>query len=131
MCIRDRYRGDYYIALTQFLDTVATRGEKIDGVEVDHPYSYYIGENSVDPEIDWTVRVADLEATVKERGLKFNMIINSEGGLKSSAHFYGETIEYIKLYLKNGGNPDTVTVESWYPYPDSTVPESTLSLIHI
>lgn len=118
------FRGDYYIALTDFLDTVDARGEKIDGVEVDNPYEYYTGKGSADDEIDWAARLADLENVVKSRGLKFNIIINSEGGNTSPLLFYFYTMEYIKMYLGNGGAPDTITVESWYTYPDKTLPES-------
>ena len=123
--------GDYDKVVRIVLDKLKAAGIALDGVTVDNPYEYLIGEfRSVkieDPKtVDWLGRVRSYEDFVRERGLKFNLIVNSQrGGSTSDELFFRETLQMTDAYLAAGGKPDRWFVQSWYPFPKQMVPEST------
>jgi hypothetical protein len=100
------------------------------GVTVDNPYEYLVGSHmSVklkDPTtVNWIARVRSYEDFARGRGLKFNLIANSEaGGKESDELFYTNTLKMIDAYLKAGGRPHRWFIQSWYEHPVEVVPES-------
>jgi hypothetical protein len=77
----------------------------LDGLTVDNPYEYLIGEfrsvKIADPKtVDWLGRVRSYEDFARERGLKFNLIVNSQrGGNTSDELFFRETLQMTDAYL--------------------------------
>jgi len=122
--------GDYDQVVRIVLDKLKAAEIRLDGVTVDNPYDYLIGEHrSVkipDPKtVDWLGRVRSYEDFARERGLTFNLIANSErGGHESDERFYRETLQMVDTYVKAGGKPTRWFVQSWYPHPKQMVPES-------
>lgn len=106
--------GDYHEAFGVLVDAFEARGVPLEGVMVDHPYDYPGQE-----------RLLELRDVAHDRGVGFNMIVNSERGGESSDHdFANLTLWYLARLQSLGLDPDRYTVESWYPYPKRNVPES-------
>jgi creatinine amidohydrolase len=110
--------------------TIGAAGIPLAGITVDNPYEYLIGEHSSvslkDPKsVDWLKRVRSYEDFARERGLEFNLIVNSErGGNESDELFYRETLQMVDTYRKAGGRPARWLVQSWYPHPKQIEPET-------
>ena len=123
--------GDYHQVVTAVLRHAEKAGLKFDGVTVDNPYEYAVGEHASvklkDPrKVDWMGRIRAYEDFARSRGLEFNLIVNSErGGKTSDKAFCERTLKMIDAYVKAGGRPTRYVVQSWYPYPKAVVPEST------
>jgi hypothetical protein len=121
--------GDYDEVVTTALEILDEANVPLAGVTVDNPYEYLIGEHfSVtlrDPaEVNWLRRVRAYEDFARERGLEFNLIINSEaGGKQSDRAFHERTLKMLEAYLAAGGRPTRYIVESWYEHPKAIVPE--------
>ena len=113
-------RGDYYTALSTALDCLEKRDIKVTGVQIDNPHEY----SGHKGDISYSEVIRDVEDTVHNLGLKFNMIVNSEGGMKSPQHFARSSLLYLEEYLNGGAKPDVLTLESWYSYPDKAGPET-------
>ncbi|MBE7501708.1 MAG: penicillin acylase family protein [Verrucomicrobiales bacterium] len=122
--------GDYDEVLRVVLPKLAAAGLTLEGVTVDNPYDYLVGEhrsvNLSDPRaVDWLRRVRDYEDFARAQGLAFNLIVNSErGGHESDERFFRETLEMVDVYRRAGGQPTRWFVQSWYPHPRQIVPES-------
>lgn len=102
----------------------------LEGVTIDNPYDYLIGEHfSVSlPDaraVDWLGRVRAYEDRCRGEGLTVNLIVNSErGGQESDERFCRETLEMVDVYLQAGGRPTRWMVQSWYPHPKRMAPET-------
>ncbi len=122
--------GDYDQVVRIVLAKLKNAGIPLDGVTVDNPYGYLIGNHrSVklsDPKsVNWLGRVRSYEDFVRENGLTFNLIVNSErGGQESDERFFRETLRMVDLYRQAGGQPTRWFVQSWYAHPKQMVPES-------
>jgi hypothetical protein len=122
--------GDYHAVVRVVLRKLAAAGIPLEGVTVDNPYDYLIGEHfSVklpDPKaINWLARVRDYEDFARGQDLSFNLIVNSQrGGHESDERFFRETIAMTDLYRQAGGQPTRWFVQSWYPFPKQMVPET-------
>jgi len=122
--------GDYDKIVKTVLAKVKTAKHKLDGVTVDNPYEYAIGEHfSVklkDPKkVDWIQRIRDYEEFAKSRKLEFNFIANSEAGGKTSGVAFAErTLRMVDAYVKAGGKPTRYIIQSWYPHPVKVLPET-------
>jgi len=124
--------GDYFPVLEDTIRMCREAGVPLRGVTIDNPYDYAIGEVRspylADPkQIDWMARLLDIERYVREQGLEYNFIFNSQrGGQTSAARFNKETLAFIDLYRAKGGRPDRYIIQSWYPHPtrDEVVPET-------
>jgi hypothetical protein len=127
-------QGDYFPAVKMAVEKAKAAGIPFDGVTIDNPYSYALGERKsnqpdVTKGVDWFWRVLDLEQYARSEGLEVTFIYNSEragdkkGG--SGELFAKETLEYIDLHMAKGGAPDRYMMQSWYHYPTKWVPEET------
>ena len=122
--------GDYDQVVRTVLQKLNAAGIPLDGVTVDNPYDYLVGEhrsvNMADPKsVDWLGRVRAYEDFARQQGLTFNLIVNSErGGQQSDDLFCRETLQMVDAYLKSGGRPTRWFVQSWYPYPKQMTPET-------
>jgi len=122
--------GDYDEVVNIVLRKVNAAGLNFAGITVDNPYEYLIGEHKSstlkDPSnINWLKRVRMYEKFCDVRRLPFNLIINSEtGGGTSDKEFYKRTLKMLETYINSGGNPSRYIVQSWYPFPEKTVPEN-------
>lgn len=122
---------DYFDALEAIVRKCKAAGSPLRGITVDNPYDYALGEAptpwSEDPKkIDWTARILDMEKYVREHGLEYNFIFNSQrGGGESAERFCKESLEFIEYYHAKGGRADRYIMQSWYTHPDRTmiVPE--------
>ncbi|MBI4243651.1 MAG: hypothetical protein HY606_06135 [Planctomycetes bacterium] len=120
--------GDYFTVINKVINETTKAGIPLAGITVDNPYDYAVGEHEsigLDPKsIDWIGRIKDLEAIAKNNGLKFSVIFNSEkGGFQFDALFYEDTLKFIEVYEKSGGDPDIYMIQSWYKHPSDVVPE--------
>jgi hypothetical protein len=123
--------GDLHHILPQLISEAKRERAPLDGITIDCPHDYakltkvkerHDRESNNRPLIG---RVREVEQLVQEQGLQFNLIVNSEaGGRKSDEEFYNDTLEYVDQYLKLGGHPNRLIIESWYDYPKQLVPES-------
>jgi hypothetical protein len=124
--------GDYAKVLPAVLRVLDDRGIDLRAVTVDNPYDYAIGEAVSNQAwtvrgVDWCQRILALETTCRERGLRFQLIVNSgragdrRGG--SNERYREETLRYLDLYYEIGGRPDGITIQSWYSYPGEWLPE--------
>ena len=122
--------GDYDTVVRVVLNKLEAADIQLAGVTVDNPYEYLVGSHmSVklkDPTtVNWINRVRSYEDFARSRGLKFNLIANSEaGGKESDELFYTNTLKMIDAYVKAGGRPDRWFIQSWYEHPVRVVPES-------
>jgi len=122
--------GDYDDAHRMVYDALRKARLPLEGVTIDNPYDYLIGEHfsvNLKPasQVDWMKRVRAYEDRCRSEGLKVNLIVNSErGGMRSDALFADETLKMVDAHIKAGGRPDRWIVQSWYPYPKRIVPET-------
>jgi penicillin amidase len=122
--------GEYDDAHRLVLDKLRTAALPLEGVTIDNPYDYLVGEHlsvNLKPAttVDWIRRVRDYEDRSRSEGLTVNLIVNSErGGQQSDALFAAETLKMVDAYREAGGRPDRWIVQSWYPYPKAVVPET-------
>ncbi len=122
--------GDYDQVVRIVLEKLRVAEIPLDGVTVDNPYDYLVGEhfsvNLEDPKsVDWLARVRSYEDFVREQGLTFNLIVNSQrGGQESDERFFGETLRMVDTYRRAGGRPTRWFVQSWYPHPKQMLPET-------
>jgi len=122
--------GDYDEVIQTVLRVAGKRNIHIAGVTVDNPYEYLVGEhvsvkNPVPWKIDWMGRVRAYEDFIRQQGLDFNLIINSEkGGKASDREFYERTLKMLDATLRAGGKPTRYIVQSWYRHPTVIVPET-------
>lgn len=122
--------GDYDQVVRVVLKKLQAADIPLDGVTVDNPYEYLVGErksvNLADPRsVNWLQRVRDYEDFARGQGLTFNLIVNSEqGGHESDELFFHNTLKMVEAYQGAGGRPTRWFVQSWYPYPKQMLPES-------
>ncbi|VAX40819.1 hypothetical protein MNBD_PLANCTO03-2064, partial [hydrothermal vent metagenome] len=123
--------GDYFDAFVMAVAKTQTAGAPLVSVTIDNPYDYAIGEHNSNQDrliagIDWMGRILDLEAESTRQSLAVNVVFNSErGGQTSGALFAADSLAFIDLYLARGGTPEGAIMQSWYPYPDTILPETT------
>ena len=121
--------GDYDEAHRLALRKLNAAGFTLEGVTIDNPYDYLVGEhmsvNLKPPKsVNWLARVRAYEDAARADGLSVNLIVNSErGGQHSDGLFYRETLQMVDVYQRAGGRPTRWFVQSWYPYPKTIVPE--------
>ncbi len=122
--------GDYDQVVRIVLEKLRAAHIRLDGVTVDNPYEYLVGEHFsvklADPKsVDWLARVRSYEDFAREQGLTFNLIVNSErGGQESDERFFRDTVAMVDTYLRAGGRPTRWFVQSWYPHPKQMLPET-------
>ena len=122
--------GDYDQVVRIVLDKLRGADIPLDGVTVDNPYEYLVGEhfsvNLADPKsVDWLARVRSYEDFAREQGLTFNLIVNSQrGGHESDERFFRETLRMVDTYRGAGGRPTRWFVQSWYTHPTQMLPET-------
>jgi hypothetical protein len=110
--------GDLPQVLDTFLSVLAQAHERIDFFHADAPYDY----DQALPN-GWQ-KVVALEQVVRDHGLRFGLIYNSEaGGTAGDEPFYDQTLAALRAYQAAGGNPDDLIMQSWYQYPSAMVPE--------
>ena len=127
--------GDYYPVVKALLERTQAEGLKPAGLRADNPYDFLLGRKDLtgtpwpepikDPAtVNWLDRLLELEALVREAGVQFDIIVNSDtGGGTSDELFYRETLEFIDVYQEAGGNADRYVFQSWYPHPEAMGPE--------
>jgi hypothetical protein len=122
--------GDYDQVVRIVLEKLRAAEIPLDGVTVDNPYEYLVGEHFsvklADPKsVDWLARVRSYEDFAREQGLTFNLIVNSQrGGQESDERFFRETLQMVDTYQRAGGRPTRWFVQSWYPHPQQMLPET-------
>lgn len=121
--------GDYWEVVQIVMNKVQTTETAFNGLIVDWPYNYAIGEKyspipGNDPlSIDWIARILEMEDYVKGLGLDFYLYTNTEE--QESNEVYSEgTLKYVDLYRERGGAPDNWLFQSWYNVPTSFGPEN-------
>jgi hypothetical protein len=101
--------GDYDQVVRIVLEKLRAAEIPLDGVTVDNPYDYLVGEHFsvklADPKsVDWLARVRSYEDFAREQGLTFNLIVNSQrGGQESDERFFRETLQMVDTYQRAGG----------------------------
>jgi hypothetical protein len=116
--------GNDYGDLLRTMDTVvsvlAARGLSLDFFHADSPFGY-----SSSLRIDGWRKLLAVETHARELGLRSGLIFNDEaGGESSDSVFYERTLEGWRRYSAVGGDPDDLIVQSWYPHPEKTLPET-------
>jgi hypothetical protein len=97
-----------------------SQGLSIDIFRADSPFEY--SENTTTG--GWQ-KLAALESNVRQQGMRFAMIFNSErGGNTSDQLFYQDTLTGWNHFVSAAGVPDEIFVQSWYIYPSSILPET-------
>ncbi len=121
--------GDYYQVISEITRQATAEGMPVRGLTVDNPYDYALGlvPSKYWPEPqkeDWVGRIQELQAYALDRGLEFNLIINSQRGGKQSAEaFCKDTLAYFELVRRQFKHqPRRFIVQSWYPYPERVLP---------
>lgn len=122
--------GDYDEVLRVVLEVAEERGHRFEALTVDNPYSYGAGDypslSWVEPEkkVDWFKRIQELETFVRSKGMRFNLIVNTDiHGEGSDARYARETLAMVDRYKAVGGDPDRLMVQSWHSHPKQIVPE--------
>jgi len=125
--------GDAYAVYNYALPALRQAGIKLEGVIVDNPYEYMLGQwlpvewerTACDlAATDWIGRILELEALVHADGMAFGLITNSQNGDTSDELFGKNSLLALTTYLDRGGKPDLVEFESWYPHPVHFLPDS-------
>jgi len=101
-------------------DHLAMAGQRMDFVLLDHPYHYGEREGVT----SWA-SVRDLEGYIRnELGIPAGLFhVSSVGGRESERRFYDETLASQDRYAEVGGHAEYHVVSSWYPHPQSELPE--------
>jgi len=72
----------------------------------------------------WPAIVKQLEASTKQRGIRFGIIYIGDQFDTSDDEWASKTIARFVLYQgENGGRPDYVLFQSWEPHPQYCLPE--------
>lgn len=118
--------GDAYDAMETLFSAVKRAGLEIHAIQGDFPWRYYNQKpvNAIAATVDWPQRILELERYARDKGVGFNLVVNSETGYLSAAAFARDTLQYLDAYLADGGRPDHFAVQSWYPHPAQLLPES-------
>ncbi|MBT3642429.1 hypothetical protein HN604_01975 [archaeon] len=110
--------GDLEFLIEDLISVLDAEGETIDFIHLDSPYNF----NEAN-QLGWEKLVA-IQDYVKEKGIRFGLIFNSqEGGDESNQKFYEDTLDGKEKFYSLGGNPDDIIIQSWYSYPDVFEPE--------
>jgi len=135
--------GDYYEVVRKIIGKTKAARIPVLGVTADNPYEYFTGTHVHKPwinyqdepkasaaaddqtKVDWAGRLLGLERYVESQGLRFNLIVNSEGGGLASAEAFSDgTLKFLDEYRKAGGSPAGYIIQSWYKCPEKVVPET-------
>lgn len=74
--------------------------------------------------ITWQ-QARDVESYVEDLGVRFGFITTSnKGGTISSKAFNDRVLAAQKCYEGIGGTPGDFIISSWFPYPQTTIPET-------
>lgn len=93
------------------------KGVSLDFLQADNPYNY--GTYGKVKTVGDFVR--------NDLRMDFGVIYNSESGNKSNGAFYADTIAAYTAYAKTGGPVDQAIIQSWYTYPNTSIPEDSVS----
>lgn len=123
--------GDYHTVLGEILTQSEATGVTFDGITVDNPYDYALGEHlsnqpAVTAGVEWMARLMAIENYAEGRGYPFQMIFNSERGGEgggSNEYYFNESLAFIDDYHAAGGSPALYMMQTWYFYPDALLPE--------
>ena len=118
--------GDAHDAMEALFAAVKEAGLEIHAIQGDFPWRYYNQRptDAVAATVDWPLRILSLERYARDKGVGFNLVVNSETGYLSAQAFAKDTLQYLDAYLADGGRPDHFAVQSWYPHPARLLPES-------
>lgn len=130
-----RYRD----ALEAIRLALLRNGDKIDFIEVDAPYNYYILAASplTGRKFDGPALLREVQAWCRERGIAFRLIVNCEprtpfgdfaatastGEMRQGAARFREgALAYLARLRPDGIEPDGVIFQSWYRTPSTLLP---------
>lgn len=113
--------------LTEISKRLAPLGDRIAFVEVDNPYKPYYKATSIGSlpgiPLNNPAMLTAVDEYCHENNMAYGLIFNSAaGGGASNQSYYNESMQFLEDYLQNHRIPDFLTVESWYKYPDRTLP---------
>lgn len=116
--------GDAHQAMESLFNELSRHQLELHAIQADFPWRYYL-EKSSDPvsaTVNWRARLSELEKYARRKDARFNLVLNSESGYLSAKQFSEDSLRYLDGYLANGGQPDAVLVQSWYPHPKDVLP---------
>lgn len=118
--------GDAHVAMEAMFSELKKSGQSIHAIQGDFPWRYFAEQplDAVAATVDWPGRILQLEQYAREKGVHFHLTTNSETGYVSAQAFSEDSLKYLDAYLAVGGKPDRFVVQSWYPHPESFLPES-------
>jgi hypothetical protein len=134
--VGNEFLGEYSQILEMLIHEAKLANCGLRGVTADSPYEMTVGSYRADwlmpapydpSHVDWLSRLLDLERTVRQAGLEFNLVVNSHE--LNASDYCNATLEYVRTYRRAGGRPDRWIVQSWFEYPQEreVLPESTES----
>ena len=125
--------GDMHIWVSKLIQEASTKGTKINGLTLANGYDFVIGQKPSNQEhaivgIDWLARINDLEATVRNGGWNFNLILNTQAssndGTNYNEVYYNDILSFVDLYDSSNGKIDTYWIQAWYAFPSEWLPET-------
>lgn len=128
--------GDYAPVVRALLEKSAAAGLPPASVRADNPYDYFTATAEVPSPpwppalkdrttVDWPARLLELERTVADAGVAFDLIINSgQAGHTSDEAVYEASLAYLDRYRAMGGAARRYVFQTWYPHPKEMGPET-------
>lgn len=102
-------------------------GDRLDFVQVDNPYNYYIwrGPRNAGLNANGAANVKALQQWCGEHGVPFVLVVNTEERGGGNKAYHDMVLAYIRALRRDGVFPDGFLLQSWYDKPDVNLPETT------
>ena len=101
-------------------------GEKLDYVEIDNPYNYYVECNTRkgDAIHNGAKNLLAIQMWCGEHQADFHLIVNAEPRGQGGKAFHDLTVKYVRRLRQDGVFPDLFLIQSWYEQPTENLPET-------
>lgn len=121
-------RGDFKEAFADLYLQASEAGIQFFAISADNPYNYYTysqpsNQPDLTADVDWRQRLLNLEKFTEDLGLRFILIANI-GSSTTSEAFQQGVFNFLEDYKADGGTPFAYMIQSWYPVPLKTLPET-------
>lgn len=111
--------------------TMKRRGLKLDHFHIDYGYEGVFHDGGGIGSLDFG-RIQAVESHLHSRGIKSGVIVNAFHDTSvndpkneiASREARERTLKFYEGYIKAGGNPDHLVLQTWQKYPDRTGPET-------
>ncbi|MHB0997604.1 MAG: hypothetical protein ACYC27_00040 [Armatimonadota bacterium] len=117
--------------INKLIAAMNRRGLKLDHFHIDYGYEGVFYDGGSKGELDFG-RISAIESHLHSRGVKSGVIVNAfhDTSVKdpsseiASKEACERTLKFYDGYVKAGGNPNHLVIQTWQQFPDRTGPET-------